>query len=104
MPVNLYTSRSRVAPLRATTLPRLELCGALLLAELMDDTRKEFEVLNIRIKHSELFYWCDSTIVLTWISSESLFQVYVSNRIARIRDTTSPDQWQHVSSKDNPAA
>lgn len=94
--VNLYTSKSRVAPLRAITIPRLELCRALLLAELMDDTRKELEVFNIKINHSELFYWCDSTIVLAWIGSESLFQVYVSNRIARIRDTISPNQWQHV--------
>lgn len=88
---------------RATTVPRLELCGALLLVELMDDVWKELEVLNIKIANTELFYWCNSTIVLAWIGSESLFQVYVSNRIARIRDITSPVQWHHVPSKNNPA-
>lgn len=82
-------------------IPRLELCGALLLVELMDDTRKELEVLNIKIEHLELFYWCDSTNMLAWIGSELLFQFYVSYRIARIRDTISPYQWQDVSLKNN---
>jgi hypothetical protein len=101
--VNLFTSKSRVAPLRTTTIPRLELCGALLLVELMDDVQKQLAVLNIKIDNVNVFYWCDSTIVIAWISSKLLFQVYISNRIARICDKTYPGQWHHVPTKDNPA-
>jgi len=39
----LYCSKSRVAPLRASTIPWLELCGALLLAELVRMVARELE-------------------------------------------------------------
>jgi len=47
--------------------------------------------------------WSDSTIVLAWIKSKCIFQVYVSNRIAKIQDLTTPEQWNHVPTADNPA-
>lgn len=101
--VHLYTSKSRVAPMKATTIPRLELCGAVILAELVVEVQAELQQVNVTVPSNDIFLWSDSTIVLAWIASTSSFQVYVSNRIARIRDLSITHQWHHVSTNDNPA-
>ncbi|KAL4135888.1 hypothetical protein QTP88_007470 [Uroleucon formosanum] len=99
----LYMSKSRVAPIRSTTILRLELNGALLAAELARDICEELKLLNIKVAHHSVFLWSDSFIVIAWIKSKCNFQPYVSNRIARIQDISDPNQWHHVPTKENPA-
>ncbi|XP_008190207.1 uncharacterized protein LOC103312011 [Acyrthosiphon pisum] len=101
--VRLYTSKSRVAPMKPSTIPRLELCGALLAAELANDTLAELKALNVNVPPNDVYLWSDSSIVIAWIQSQSLFSAYISNRLARILDVSSPDQWHHVPTKENPA-
>ncbi|XP_018357524.1 PREDICTED: uncharacterized protein LOC108757561 [Trachymyrmex cornetzi] len=60
----LLCARSRVASLKNLTLPRLELCAAVLLAQLM---HKVLEISDI--KFTRVHYWSDSTITLSWIKS-----------------------------------
>ncbi|XP_050064313.1 uncharacterized protein LOC114118967 [Aphis gossypii] len=99
----LYMSKSRVAPMKSTTIPRLELNGALLAAELARDICEELKLLNIEVAHHSVFLWSDSAIVIAWIKSKCNFQPYVSNRIARIQDISDPNQWHHVPTRENPA-
>jgi len=50
------------------------------------------------------FFWCDSQIVLGYINSDAKrFHVFVANRVQFIRDHTRVDQWQYVSTGNNPA-
>ncbi|GFW74553.1 uncharacterized protein TNCV_2414521 [Trichonephila clavipes] len=92
--VKLVTSKSRVAPVKSVTMPRLELCAAVLLAKLM----KRVET-ALQMKTPPVYLWSDSTIVLAWIQKEpNLLKTFVANRVATIQHLTNAEQWHHVSS------
>ncbi|XP_071827786.1 uncharacterized protein [Apostichopus japonicus] len=93
------TAKSRVAPLKKLTVPRLELQAAVMAARL-SSTFKEETTLEI----SETVYMTDSMIVLGWIHSEArTFKPFVSARIGEIQSRSDPTQWKHVPGDINPA-
>ncbi|GBO19940.1 hypothetical protein AVEN_35883-1 [Araneus ventricosus] len=97
--VKLLISKSRVAPLKFVTIPRLELCAAVLLSKLM---RRVLRALELEV--SKTYFWTDSTIVLSWLEKECKeLKTFVGNRISIIRTLTVAEQWNHVPSKQNTA-
>ncbi|XP_055947045.1 uncharacterized protein LOC129980690 [Argiope bruennichi] len=97
--VKLIASKSRVSPIKQVTIPRLELCSAVLLSKLM---RKVKNALKMDI--TSVSYYSDSTIVLSWMRKESRdLKTFVANRVAIIQESTEMNQWHHVPSEQNPA-
>ncbi|GFW86943.1 integrase catalytic domain-containing protein [Trichonephila clavipes] len=97
--VCLVTSKSRVSPLKQISIPRLELCGEVLAAKLM---KKVKEALNLQI--TAVHFWSDLTIGISWIHRESReLKTFVANRVSKIHQLSSRDQWHHIASEQNPA-
>ncbi|XP_062528624.1 uncharacterized protein LOC119628383 isoform X1 [Bombyx mori] len=97
--VRLLASKSRLAPIKPTTIPRLELCGALAATRLCTKVRD-----SLTMPIDNVYFWCDSTIVLAWLStSPNRLKPFVRNRVNEIQESTIGCTWSYVPSKDNPA-
>ncbi|GFU78297.1 uncharacterized protein TNCV_5006081 [Trichonephila clavipes] len=92
--VRLITSKSRVAPIKSLTIPRLELCAAVLLAKLVKRV-----VAALQLETAELYLWSDSMIVLAWLRKEPMdLKTFVQNRVAKIQELYPNQLWKHVPS------
>ena len=95
----LVTAKSRVAPLKQRTIPELELCGAALLAHMLETTAAILD-----IPDEQVTGWIDNTIVLCWLrKSPSRYSTFIGNRIATATNHYPPSIWKHVPTLDNPA-
>ncbi len=98
--IMLICSKSRVAPLKSQSIPRLELLGAVLLARLMESLRN---ALSGRVSIDNEYYWTDSSTVLCWIQNQRPWKQYVMRRVEEIRNLTQALNWNHCPGEWNPA-
>lgn len=97
--VGFVLGKAKLSPQPEPTIPRLELCGAVLAVEMADVILDELDHKPDAVK-----FYCDSKVVLGYICNDTKrFFVYVHNRVQRIRQTTCPDQWHYIASEQNPA-
>lgn len=96
---SFIASKSRVAPLKPLSIPRLELQAAVMASRLATMIEREHE-LHV---HRRVF-WSDSRTVLLWIKSDPrLYQTFVSHRLGEIGDHTKASEWMWTPSGENPA-
>lgn len=79
--VHLLRSKSGVTTVKPLTIPRLELCAALLLSQLLRKVRQ-----SLNFSNSKTILWIDSTIVISWLeNSPHELKTFIDNRISMIR-------------------
>ncbi|XP_029719406.2 uncharacterized protein LOC109431964 [Aedes albopictus] len=95
----IVAAKTRVAPLKFVSIPRLELQAAVIGARLANTIADSLTV-NI----SRKYYWTDSRDVLCWLHSDHRrYTQFVAFRVSEILETTEANQWYWVPSKMNVA-
>ncbi|XP_062703842.1 uncharacterized protein LOC134286270 [Aedes albopictus] len=95
----LVASKTKVAPLKPLSIPRLELQAAVIGSRIAKSVA-EYHTLSV----SRRFFWSDSKTVLSWIGSDARkYRQYVAVRIGEILEETQPDEWHWVPTKHNVA-
>lgn len=96
---NILTSKIKVAPVKPTTIPRLELCATLLLAKLAKRVREKCS-----LEYVPLHLYTDSTIALYWLSKNPAeLKTFVAHRVIDVKKNIVDGNWSYVSTKENPA-
>lgn len=89
--------KTRVAPVKSTTIPRLELCGAHLSTMLLDIVQQSFRDVD------SIHFWTDSTTVLRWLpKSTDHLKTFESLRSQK-KTIQNGYKWKWTPGKDNPA-
>ncbi|XP_017470509.1 PREDICTED: uncharacterized protein LOC108362157 [Rhagoletis zephyria] len=97
--VAFVAAKTRCAPPKGMSVPRLELQAALLGCRLMTSIVNSH---SIRIRRT--IFWSDSKTVILWIrSTERRYKQFVAHRIAEILTNTEPSQWRWLPTSFNVA-
>ncbi|GBO33896.1 hypothetical protein AVEN_81534-1, partial [Araneus ventricosus] len=94
----LVQARARVAPIKAITIPRLELLACTIGSRLVNTTKSDLGLEDVPI-----CCWSDSVNVLYWIKGKENWGTFVYNRVQEIRRLTNPEDWRHIAGILNPA-
>ena len=98
---HLLCSKTRIAPVKGVTIPRLELLSALLLARLVSTARSALEP---DIHLDKLICFTDSKVALYWIVGEDKeWKQFIQNRVTEIRSLVPAANWRHCPGIRNPA-
>lgn len=91
--------KSRVTPLKQTTIPRLELTPATIAVK---TNKMLLTELDMPIDH--VIFWTNSMAVLRYIQNRTArFHTFVANRLAVIHEGSQPSNWRYINTKVNPA-
>ncbi|MGH0117086.1 UNVERIFIED_CONTAM: hypothetical protein FKN15_030931 [Acipenser sinensis] len=91
--------KARVAPLKTTTIPRMELTAATMAGRMDKMLRRE-----LQLQLEDSMFWTDSTAVLKYIKNKTTrFHTFVANRISAILKMSEASQWRYVNTAKNPA-
>ncbi|XP_047992014.1 uncharacterized protein LOC125230827 isoform X2 [Leguminivora glycinivorella] len=90
--LSLIGGKARLSPLKPASIPRLELQASLIAARFANAICTGHD-----IKPDAIYFWSDSTTVLSWIRSDArTFKPFVANRVGEITEITNVSNWKYV--------
>ncbi|XP_072934920.1 uncharacterized protein [Epargyreus clarus] len=88
----LVAGKAKVAPLKAQSIPRMELQAAVIGSRLATDVMSKHSW-----KDAVVYLWSDSKTVLSWIRNDAnRYTPYVAHRLSEIAEATRTEQWKWV--------
>ncbi|XP_062704573.1 uncharacterized protein LOC134286891 [Aedes albopictus] len=97
--VAFVAAKTKVAPVKPTTIPRLELMACVLGVRLA-----KFVVDGHSLPVRKQFFWSDSEVAMSWINADPRkYRPFVAFRVGEILEKSNREEWRWVSSKLNPA-
>uniref|UniRef100_A0A182HZZ0 DUF5641 domain-containing protein n=1 Tax=Anopheles arabiensis TaxID=7173 RepID=A0A182HZZ0_ANOAR len=95
----LIGSKTRVAPLKFLSIPRLELQAAVIGARLATSIAASH-----RLKIGQRVFWTDSRNVISWLKSDHRkYNPFVAFRVSELLEKTDVNEWRWLSTKTNVA-
>lgn len=95
--IDLIFAKTRLAPNKQITIPRLELLAALIGTRCLKFVHKE-----LKVTISEKHIWVDSQCVLNWLYSKKTLNTFVANRIKEMKEDKDIN-FHYISTAENPA-
>ena len=97
--VSFVMGKTRVAPLKTTTIPKLELQAALHASRIKVSILEQHD-----ITIDGVYMWNDSTTVIQWLNAfDRKQQIFVANRIGEIFENTNLGEWNYIPGAQIPA-
>ncbi len=90
--------KNTVAPLKKTTIPRIELMGRTIGVGLTKTVKE-----GIFLDDIPTYFWSDYTTALAWIRQSDVWGTFVGNRVREICTWSKSNEWRHVPGRENPA-
>ena len=86
--VSFIMAKTRVAPLKLLTLPRLELTATLIATRLI-----RFVLDTLSLQDLPVYIWSGSQIVLHWVQSEKQLPAFVYHRVSEMKSQLPTANW-----------
>ena len=94
---HLIFCKTKVAPVKELTIPRLELMGVLIGTRILKFVKE-----NLKLNIARTVIWTDAKCVIYWLRSTKMKPVFIENRIKEIR-CHSDIEFRYVPTSENPA-
>ena len=98
-------AKGKLNPIKGTTVPRSELCGALLTSKLVHTVESALKNTDVNEYYDGKRLFSDSTTVLSWVKSASIkYKPFVKNKVMECQELHPIQSWNFIPGRDNTSA